>query len=98
MPPIGGLKAKILAAHRGNIARVLVPRENEKDLKDIPDKILSAVSVSLVEHMDVVLKESLVIDDPKSFLKGKPDKGGEGKKGKSYFPEESTSDSDIVTH
>ena len=96
--PIGGLKEKILAAHRGNIARVLVPRENEKDLKDIPDKILSAVSVTLVEHMDVVLKESLVIDDPKSFLKGKPDKGGEGKKGKRYFPEESTSDSDIVTH
>ena len=96
--PIGGLKEKILAAHRGNIARVLVPRENEKDLKDIPDKILSAVSVSLVEHMDVVLKESLVIDDPKSFLKGKPDKGGEGKKDKSYFPEESTADSDIVTH
>jgi ATP-dependent Lon protease len=96
--PIGGLKEKILAAHRGNIARVLVPRENEKDLKDIPDKILSAVSVTLVEHMDVVLKESLVIDDPKSFLKGKPDKGGEGKKGKRYFPEESSSDSDIVTH
>ncbi len=96
--PIGGLKEKILAAHRGNIARVLVPRENEKDLKDIPDKILGAVSVSLVEHMDVVLKEALVIDDPKSFLKGKPDKGGEGEKDKSYFPEESTSDSDIVTH
>jgi ATP-dependent Lon protease len=96
--PIGGLKEKILAAHRGNIARVLVPRENEKDLKDIPDKILSAVSVSLVEHMDVVLKESLVIDDPKSFLKGKPGKGGEGKKDKSYFAEESTADSDIVTH
>jgi ATP-dependent Lon protease len=96
--PIGGLKEKILAAHRGNIARVLVPRENEKDLKDIPDKILNAVSVSLVEHMDVVLKESLVIDDPKSFLKGKPDKCGEGKKGKNYFPEENTSDSDIVTH
>jgi len=96
--PIGGLKEKILAAHRGNIGRVLVPRENEKDLKDIPDKILNAVSVTLVEHMDVVLHESLVIDDPKSFLKGKPDKGGEGKKGKRYFPEESTSDSDIVTH
>jgi ATP-dependent Lon protease len=97
--PIGGLKEKILAAHRGNIARVLVPRENEKDLKDIPEKILNTVTVSLVEHMDVVLKKSLVIDDPKSFLKGTPDEGDKGKEDKRYFPKESsTSDSDVVTH
>ncbi|MDX1779013.1 MAG: S16 family serine protease, partial [Thermodesulfobacteriota bacterium] len=96
--PIGGLKEKILAAHRGNIGRVLVPKENEKDLKDIPDKILNTVTVSLVEHMDVVLKESLVIDDPKSFLKEKPDKGSGEKEDKRYFQEESTSDSDVVTH
>jgi len=97
--PIGGLKEKILAAHRGNIGRVLVPRENEKDLKDIPEKILNTVTVSLVEHMDVVLKQSLVIDDPKSFLKETPDEGDKGKEDKRYFPEESsTSDSDVVTH
>ena len=96
--PIGGLKEKILAAHRGNIARVLVPQENEKDLKDIPEKILSTVSVTLVEHMDVVLKESLVLDDPKSFLKGKPERGGEGKKDKTISLKRATSDSDVVTH
>ena len=69
--PIGGLKEKILAAHRGNIARVLIPQENEKDLKEIPEKILSTLKVILVEHMDKVLKESLVIDDPYSFMEEK---------------------------
>jgi ATP-dependent Lon protease len=96
--PIGGLKEKILAAHRGNIARVLIPHENEKDLKDIPEKILGTIKVILVEHMDAVLKESLVLDDPQSFMKGKPEGGGGDKEKKSYFPGESPSDSDVVTH
>ncbi|MCK5011649.1 MAG: endopeptidase La, partial [Deltaproteobacteria bacterium] len=60
--PIGGLKEKILAAHRGNIAHVLVPQENEKDLKEIPRKILSALKITLVDHMDEVLKSSLILD------------------------------------
>ena len=96
--PIGGLKEKILAAHRGNISRVLIPQENEKDLKDIPEKILGAVQVILVEHMDAVLKESLVLDDPQSFMKGKPEGGDGDKEEKSYFPGKSSSDSDVVTH
>jgi ATP-dependent Lon protease len=68
--PIGGLKEKILAAHRGGITRVLIPSENEKDLKDIPSKILKAVNVTLVDHMDEVLRRALILENPDEFLKG----------------------------
>jgi ATP-dependent Lon protease len=61
--PIGGLKEKILAAHRGNIYTVIIPKENEKDLKEIPDKILKSMEIIQVEHMDEVLKRSLVTDE-----------------------------------
>ncbi|MFH1873777.1 MAG: endopeptidase La [Pseudomonadota bacterium] len=61
--PIGGLKEKILAAHRGKIKKVLIPKENEKDLKDIPKKILKDLDLVFVEHMDEVLKHALVMDD-----------------------------------
>jgi ATP-dependent Lon protease len=61
--PIGGLKEKTLAAHRGNIYTVIIPKENEKDLKEIPDKILKSMEIILVEHMDDVLQKSLVTDD-----------------------------------
>jgi len=61
--PIGGLKEKILAAHRGNITKVLIPMENKKDLEEIPDRILKKVEVVPVEHMDQVLKEALVLKE-----------------------------------
>ena len=67
--PIGGLKEKILAAHRGGIRRVLIPSENEKDVKDIPAKILKAIDIVLVDHMDEVLRQALVVDNPEGFLK-----------------------------
>ncbi len=74
--PIGGLKEKLLAAHRGKIKTVLVPKENEKDLKEIPPKILRELGIVLVEHMDQVLKHALALDDPeKLFRKGKDAKG-----------------------
>ena len=57
--PIGGLKEKLLAAHRGKIKTVLIPKENEKDLKEIPKKILSELEIHLVEHMDDVLAHAL---------------------------------------
>ncbi|MEE8380755.1 MAG: endopeptidase La [Thermodesulfobacteriota bacterium] len=87
--PIGGLKEKILAAHRGNIAHVLVPQENEKDLKEIPGKILNALKITLVDHMDEVLKSSLILDDPQSFMKGGTKTGTEER---GYYPEESSVD------
>ena len=57
--PIGGLKEKVLAAHRAGIKRVLIPEENEKDLKDIPATILKSIRLVLVDHMDEVLRKAL---------------------------------------
>jgi len=66
--PIGGLKEKLLAAHRGGIDNVLIPKENQKDLQEIPADVLRGLKVSMVEHMDEVLAQALVLDDPGRFL------------------------------
>ena len=58
--PIGGLKEKLLAAHRGNIKTVIIPRENEKDLADVPANVLKALGIVLVDHIDEVLKWALL--------------------------------------
>ena len=60
--PIGGLKEKILAAHRARITKVLIPMENKKDIEDIPKKILRRVELVPVENMDQVLAEALVLE------------------------------------
>lgn len=57
--PIGGLKEKVLAAHRAEIDTVILPKQNEKDLKDIPNKVKKAIRFVTVEHMDQVLQEAL---------------------------------------
>ncbi len=61
--PIGGLKEKILAAHRGGVTKVLIPYENKKDIEEIPKKILKKVELVLVEHMDDVLREAIILKD-----------------------------------
>jgi len=66
--PIGGLKEKILAAHRAEIFDVVIPAENEKDLKDIPKRVLKEMRVHPVAHMDEVLKLALAHDRPAEFL------------------------------
>jgi len=66
--PIGGLKEKILAAHRGGIKKVLIPKENEKDLKDIPKIVLKQVEVELVEHMDEVLSHAIIMNPGESLF------------------------------
>jgi ATP-dependent Lon protease len=58
--PIGGIKEKLLAAHRIGITTIIMPRENEKDLADIPANVLGALTIELVEHVDEVLKIALV--------------------------------------
>ena len=58
--PIGGLKEKLLAALRGGITKVLIPKENEKDLADVPDNIKEGLTIIPVENMDEVLKHALV--------------------------------------
>ncbi len=66
--PIGGLKEKVLAAHRGLIKKIMIPKENAKDIKEIPAKILKEVEIIFVEHMDEVLKNALVVDDPEKLF------------------------------
>ena len=57
--PIGGLKEKLLAAHRAGIKQVLIPKENEKDLVDMPKKIIDEIKIIPVEFADEVLKIAL---------------------------------------
>jgi len=66
--PIGGLKEKILAAHRGGVTKVLIPSENKKDIAEIPRKILKKVELSFVEHTDEVLKEALILSEGKGLF------------------------------
>ena len=70
--PIGGLKEKILAAHRGGVKTVLIPKDNAKDVDDIPAPILKNVTLIQVDHMDEVLRHALVLADPEAFFKVKP--------------------------
>jgi ATP-dependent Lon protease len=56
---IGGLKEKVLAAHRGGITRVIIPDSNRRDLAELPPRVLEQVEIIPVEHMDRVLKEAL---------------------------------------
>ena len=58
---IGGLKEKIIAAHRAGIERVLIPKENMKDIEEIPQKVLKKVELIPVDHMDAVLKEAFIL-------------------------------------
>jgi len=56
---IGGLKEKLLAAHRAGIKQVLIPKDNEKDLTDIPEKVKNDIKIIVVKHADDVLKIAL---------------------------------------
>jgi len=58
--PVGGIKEKVLAAHRAGSKTIILPRENEKDLEDIPANIKRKLEFILVEHMDEVLNKALV--------------------------------------
>ena len=58
--PIGGVKEKVLAAHRAGVTTIILPKDNEKDLADIPKAVLDVLELHLVESMDEVLKVALV--------------------------------------
>jgi ATP-dependent Lon protease len=94
--PIGGLKEKILAAHRAGIKKVLFPEENVKDLQEVPAEVLKAVQVESVSHVDEVLRKALILDDPGSFLVRR-----ETDLAQAIYPSEPTlppASSEIVTH
>ena len=68
---IGGLKEKILAAHRGGMKLVICPKDNEKDLKDIPKEVLKDLKIITVNHVDQVLVNTLDIKKPSELFKAK---------------------------
>jgi ATP-dependent Lon protease len=68
--PIGGVKEKLLAAHRSGLKTIIVPKDNEKDLADIPKNVLDSLDVYMVESMDEVLKIALA--EPLSGLRVAP--------------------------
>ena len=67
--PIGGLKEKALAAHRGGIKTIMIPKENAKDVREIPMKIRRELTIIPVEHVDEVLRHALVLADPDAFFR-----------------------------
>jgi ATP-dependent Lon protease len=68
--PIGGLKEKAMAAHRGGMKTILIPKENKKDVREIPKRVRDAMRIVPVEHMDEVLREALLLEHPETFFKG----------------------------
>jgi ATP-dependent Lon protease len=62
--PIGGVKEKVLAAHRAGITHIILPKDNEKDLADIPRSVLDVLKIFLVETMDEVLRIALATPLP----------------------------------
>lgn len=72
---IGGLKEKVLAAHRGGIKTIIAPKENEKDFKDIPSEVLKDLTIVLVDHVDQVLIHALDIKNAKELFKARSDSG-----------------------
>ena len=67
--PIGGLTEKLLAARRGNITRILIPRENERNLQDVPQKIRNSLTIELVEDVDEVLQKALIVKEGETLFK-----------------------------
>jgi ATP-dependent Lon protease len=66
--PIGGLKEKVIAAHRAGVKRVLFPKENERDVEEIPQDVRDSMELIPVEHADQVLRQALRLDDAATFL------------------------------
>ena len=67
--PIGGLTEKLLAAKRGNITNVLIPRENERNLRDVPLKVRNSLVIELVDDVDEVLQRALIIKTGETLFK-----------------------------
>ena len=66
--PIGGLKEKVLAAHRGGIKKIVISKENEKDLKEIPATVSKQIEIVLVEHVDEVLSHALIVEEGETLF------------------------------
>ena len=91
--PIGGLKEKLLAAQRGGLKTVLIPKENEKDLADIPDNVKGALEIVPVAMVDEALSAALVREPVPAALEPSGDDGAAVPVG-----EKTENNSDIVAH
>ena len=91
--PIGGLKEKLLAAQRGGLKTVLIPKENEKDLADIPDNVKGALEIVPVAMVDEALSAALVREPVPAALERTGDDGAAVPVG-----EKTENNSDIVAH
>ena len=91
--PIGGLKEKLLAAQRGGLKTVLIPKENEKDLADIPDNVKCALEIVPVAMVDEALSAALVREPVPAALEPTGDDGAAVSVG-----EKTQNNSDIVAH
>ncbi len=69
---IGGLKEKVIAAHRAGIKTVIIPRDNKKDLVDIPQKVQDDLKFIFVDHIDEILREALVFPNGKKEFVARP--------------------------
>ena len=58
--PIGGLKEKTLSAHRAGLTKIILPKDNEMDIDDIPESVRNEIEFVLVSHVDEVLRHALV--------------------------------------
>lgn len=79
--PVGGIKEKVLAAHRAGIKRVILPKDNEKDIDDIPEDVQKDLEFILVETVEDVIKETIGIELPKPMMleiDAGPVRGGAG--------------------
>ena len=92
--PIGGLKEKAMAAYRGGIKKVIIPKDNEKDIREIPAIVRKKLEIICVDHMDQVLRLALALDDPDSFFK-RPLPGETGEEGGSRVPAEQETSSEV---
>ncbi|MDD1679937.1 MAG: endopeptidase La, partial [Methanomicrobiales archaeon] len=66
--PVGGIKEKVLAAHRAGMQKVILPKENERDLQDVPEDVRSELVFVTVETVEEVLREALGIDLPRAVV------------------------------
>ncbi len=94
--PIGGLKEKLLAAHRGGITTVLIPRDNEKDLADVPDNVKKGLDIKPVRWIDEVLE--LALEHPPQPLTDEEDDDEESSSMQSRDDDESQNNKDSLTH
>lgn len=66
--PVGGIKEKLIAAHRAGIEKIIISKRNEKDLKDVPEEVRQALKIELVETAAEVLKLALNLDAAEDFV------------------------------